>query len=111
MIVIVVMIVVVVVIAMVFVIPVALMHSPTFAVVVVVGMSPVGAGVRRALPGAGDPDVAVATRSPVAVDPDEVWCRHGRRDFVADYGRGRADIDLDLAECRCCQGRCGDETT
>jgi hypothetical protein len=68
-----VMIVVVVVIAMVFVVPVAFMYSPTFAVVVVVGMGPVGAGVGWPLPGTRNPDVAIAVRSPVAISPDEAY--------------------------------------
>ena len=101
--------VIVVVIAMVFAAPVALMSLPALPVVVVVGMIPVGAGVGWLLPCAGYPDIVPAANSPVAVDPDEAFCRHGRRDFIADWWRG-AYIDLDLAECRYCQSRCGDDT-
>jgi len=92
--------VIVVVIAMVFAIPVALMNLPAFAIVVVVGVGPVGAGVGWPLPCAGDPDVAAAACGPVAVGPDEAFCRHGRPDLIADRWRRGADIDLDLAECR-----------
>jgi hypothetical protein len=62
---------VVVMVAMIFVIPVAFVHLPSLPVVVVVGMGPIGAGVRWPLPDAGDPDVAVAVHSPIAIDPDE----------------------------------------
>ena len=100
---------IVVVIAVVFAVPVPFANLPTFAVVVVVGVGPVGAWVGWPLPCAGYPDIVPAANSPVAVDPDEAFFRHGRRDFIADWRR-RADIDLDLAECRYCQSRRGDDT-
>jgi hypothetical protein len=93
---------IIVVIAMVFAVPVAFMNSPTFAVVVVVGMAPVGAGVGWPLPTAGNPDVAATARAPVPIDPGVAFFRHGRSDFIADRRRRGADIDLDLAECRNC---------
>ena len=91
---------VVVVIAVVFVIPVSFVNLPTLLVMVVVGVGPVGAGVRWPLPCAGNPDVAAAARAPVSVGPDEAFCRNGRPDLIADHWRRWADIDLDLAECR-----------
>jgi len=94
--------VIVVVIAMVFAVPVAFMNPPTFAVVVVVGMTPVGAGVGRPLPSAGDPDIVAAARAPVPIDPGVAFSRHDRSYFIADWWRWGADIDLDLAECRNC---------
>src|ERR1700737_322057 len=97
-------------IAMVFAVPVPFMNLPTFAVVVVVGVGPVGAGVGWALPSAGDPDIVTAARAPVRIDPGEVFCGHGRPDLIADWRRRGTDIDLDLAECRNCQGRCCDDT-
>ena len=101
---------IVVVIAMVFTVPMAFMNSPTFAVVVVVGMAPVGARVGWPLPSAGDPDIVAAARAPVSIDPGVAFFRHGRSYLIADRWRWRADIDLDLAECRNCQGRCGDKS-
>ena len=62
---------VVMVVAMVFVIPVAFVDLPSLPIVVVVGMGPIGARIGWPLPDAGDPDVAVAVHSPIAVDPDE----------------------------------------
>ena len=100
---------IVVVIAVVFAVPVSFMNLPTFAVVVVVGVGPVGAGVGWPLPDARDPDVAVATRAPVSIDPGVAFSRHDRSYLIADWWRWGADIDLDLAECRNCQGRCSGE--
>jgi hypothetical protein len=101
---------VVMVIAMVFAVPVAFMYLPALLVVVVVRTAPVCAGVGRLLPTAGDPDVAVATRPPIAINPGVAFFRHRRSYLITDWRRWGADIDLDLAECRDCQGRCGDES-
>ena len=100
----------VVMIIVVFAVPVALMSLPALPVVVVVGMAPVGAGVGWPLPRAGDPDVPAAARVPVAIGPDETFCRHRRPNLIADRWRRRADVDLDLAECRNGQSRCGEDT-
>jgi len=100
---------IVVVIAVVFAVPVSFMNLPTFAVVVVVGVGPVGAGVGWLLPDAGDPDVAVATCAPVPIDPGVAFSGHERPDLISHRRRRGADIDLDLAECRNCQGRCSGE--
>jgi hypothetical protein len=101
---------VVMVIAVVFAVPVPFMYLPALLVVVVVRMAPVCAGVGRLLPTAGDPDIAAAACAPVSIDPGVAFSRHLRSYLVADWRRWRADIDLDLAECRYCQGRCGDES-
>jgi hypothetical protein len=93
---------IVVVIAMVFAIPVALMYPPALLVVVVVGMAPVGAGVGWPLPSAGDPDIVAAARAPVPIDPGVAFFRHWRSHLIAERWRWRADIDLDLTECRDC---------
>jgi hypothetical protein len=93
---------IVVVVAMVFAVPVALMNLPTLAVVVVVGMAPVGAGIGWPLPSAGDPDIMAAARAPVPIDPGVAFSRHDRSYLIADWWRWGADIDLDLAECRNC---------
>jgi hypothetical protein len=100
---------VVVVIAVVFAVPVPFMNLPTLAVVVVVGVGPVGAGVGWLLPDAGDPDVAVATRAPVPIDPSVAISRHGGSYLISHRRRRGTDIDLDLAERRNCQGRCSGE--
>src|ERR1700724_2608509 len=97
------------VIAVVFVVPVPFMNLPASLVVVVVGMAPVGAGVRWSLPDAGDPDVAVATRPPIAINPGVTFSWHWRP-YLISHRWGRAEIDLDLTECRGCEGRCGDES-
>jgi hypothetical protein len=101
--------VIVVVIAVIFAVPMAFMNLPALLIVVVVGMAPVGACVRWPLPDAGYPDVATTTRAPVPIDPGVAFSGHGRSYFMTVCRRRRSDIDLDLAECRNCQGRCGDE--
>jgi hypothetical protein len=93
---------VVVVIAVVFAVPVAFMNLPALLVVVVVRMGPVGARVGRLLPTTRDPYVASPAISPIAVDPRVAFCGHGRSYLIADGRRRRADIDLNLAKCRCC---------
>jgi hypothetical protein len=94
--------VVVVVIAMVVAIPVAFMHLPAPLVVVVVRMAPVSASVRWPLPHAGDPDIAAAVLTPIAIDPNVAFSRHRRSNLIPDWWRRSADINLDLAECRDC---------
>jgi hypothetical protein len=97
-------------VAMVFAVPVAFMYLPALLVMVVVRMAPVCAGVRRLLPTAGDPGIVAAACAPVPIDPSVAFSRHGRSYLIADWRWWRADIDLDLAECRYCQGRCSDES-
>jgi hypothetical protein len=92
---------VVVVISVVFVIPVTIMHLPASLVVVVVGVAPVSAGVRWPLPDAGDPDVAIATLPPIAINPCVAFSWHGWPYLISHRRRG-AEIDLDLTECRGC---------
>jgi hypothetical protein len=106
----VVMIVVVVAIAMVVVVPMSFMNLPASLVVVVVGMAPVGAGIWWPLPSAGDPYVAGAVRVPITIGPHESLCRHRRPDLIAYRRRWSPDIDLNLAVCRNCQSRCGEDT-
>jgi len=96
---------IIVVVAMIFMIPMAFMHLPPFLVVVIVRMGPVSARIRRSLPDAWNPDVVVAARTPITIDPRIAFSRHGRSCFIADWWRRDADIDLDLAERLCCQGR------
>jgi hypothetical protein len=94
--------VVVVVIAVVVAIPVAFMHLPALLVVVIVRMAPIGASVRWTLPHAGDPDITTVALTPIAIDPDVAFCRNRRSYLIPDWWRRRADINLDLAECRDC---------
>ena len=97
-------------VAMIFVVPMAFMHLPATVIMVVVRMTPVGSLIGRPLPPPRDPDIPPAAWSPVAIHPGVAFSRHDRSYLIADWrGRG-ADIDLDLAECRSCQGRCGDES-
>src|SRR5277367_5716667 len=102
---------VVVMVAVVFVVPVSFMDLPALLVVIVMRMGPVGARVGRSLPNSRDPDIATATLSPVSVDPCVAFSWHRRSYLIADgWGRG-ADVNLDLAECRGRQDRCGEDAT
>jgi len=99
---------VVMVVAVVLVVPVPFMDLPSLLVVVVVRMGPVGPGVGRPLPDAGDPDVASAAISPVTVDPGVAFSGHRRPCLIAQRWRRGADINVNLAKCRDGQGRCGE---
>ena len=99
----------VVVIAMVFMIPMAFMHLPATLIVVIVRMAPVSSRVGRPLPNPGDPDIASAASSPVAINPDVTLSWKGGPCFIS-YGRWRAEVNLDLAECRDCECGCCEST-
>jgi hypothetical protein len=101
----------VVMIAVVVMIPVAFMHLPAALVVVIVRMAPVGARVRRPLPDAGVPDIAPIIVAPIAIDPGVALAWHSRPDFIADRWWRSADVNMNLAKCRHCQGRRREDTT
>jgi hypothetical protein len=86
------------VIAVVFMVPVAFVHSPALLVVVVVGVCPVAAFIRRAIPASVDPDVATALNSPVAINPLVAFARGIGTALVANGGRIPADVDADLSK-------------
>ena len=54
-------------------VPMSLMHPPTFPVVVIVRMAPVGPLIRRTFPASSDPPVMVTHWFPISVHPDELW--------------------------------------
>jgi hypothetical protein len=90
----------VMVVAMVFTVPVAFMHLPATIIMVVVRMAPVGSRIGRPLPDPGDPDIPPAAITPIAVDPSIAVSRD-RWPYLIAYGWWRrADVDVDLAECR-----------
>ena len=73
---------------MVFVIPVAFVHSPAFAIVVVMRVVPVSAFIRWVVPTAWNPLIAMSVRSPVAIDP-----------YVAGAGGLAAALDTKRRRC------------
>lgn len=101
----------VVMVAVVFAVPVALFELPATGVVIPVRMSPVGAGIRWALPTPGHPDVVAAVESPVAVDPHKAGRGCGWRSFIPKRRGWRADRDseADLRECGRGEGGAGCE--
>jgi hypothetical protein len=102
---------IVMVVAVVLMVPVSFMDLPSLLVVVVVRMGPVGAGVGRPLPDAGDPDVSSAVISPVTVDPGVALSGYRRPCLIAQRWRRSADINVDLAKCRDSKDRCGEGST
>jgi hypothetical protein len=79
--------------------------DPDVAAVVLVPVTgdPVGVGVGRFDVGSGDPDVAVAVPTMVAIvpGPARVFVR-GDRDHFDWTRRGRTDSDHDLGLCNAC---------
>jgi hypothetical protein len=96
---------VVVMVAVIFVIPVAFVEPPTLLIMVVVGMTVVGARIRRTIPAPLHPDIATAVIPPVAIDPLISLTRHRPATLIAQRWRGSADIDADLSNCRSCNRR------
>lgn len=101
----------IVVIAVILAVPVPFVDLPALLVVVVVRMGPVSARIGRPLPPPGDPDIVVAMHSPIAIRPGITISRDWRPYFIANRWRCGADVNLNLAECRDCQGRNSEDTT
>ena len=93
----------VVVVTMIFMVPVAFVHTPAFLVMVVVRMGPVGAGIGWAIPAAWNPDVTALVDSPIAVDPGITFAGDRWTYFITQWGRCSADVDADLPEYRSCE--------
>jgi hypothetical protein len=102
---------VVVVVSMVFAVPMAFVHLPATVKMVVVRMTPVGSRVGWPLPTPGDPYIAAAAWSPIAIHPGVAFSGHSGPYLITNGRRRRADVNLYLAECRNCQGRCCEDTT
>jgi hypothetical protein len=101
---------VVMVIAMIVAVPVSFVEAPSFLVMVIVWMAPVGAGVRRPVPTSGNPDVLSVSCTPIAVDPSVAFAGGRGTPLIAHWGRCSADIDADLCKSRHrehgCNGTC-----
>jgi hypothetical protein len=87
---------VVMVIAVIVTVPVSFVEAPSFLVMVIVRMAPIGASVRRPVPTSGNPYVLSVSGTPVAVDPGEAFARRRGASLIAQRGRISADIDADL---------------
>src|SRR5580692_132855 len=79
-------------------VPMTFMHLPALLVVVVMGMAPIGASVRRAHPDTGHPYIAASTVAPVAFGPDISLAGHGGTNLVAQRRRRAPDVDMDLCD-------------
>ena len=54
-------------------VPMSLVHSPAFAIVVIMRMAPVCPFIWRTVPASPDPPVMATNRFPISIHPDEVW--------------------------------------
>jgi hypothetical protein len=87
---------IVVVIAMIVMVPVSFVDAPSFRVMVIVRMAPIGAGVRRPVPTSGNPYVLSFSCAPIAVNPGVSFAGRRGTSLIAQWWRGSADIDADL---------------
>jgi hypothetical protein len=92
--------VIIMVIAVIVMIPVALMIVPTVLVVIVMRMTPVRASIRRPLPEARNPYIAIPTGRPVSVNPQKPFARRRRTPLVTQRRRSAANHNADLRKRR-----------
>src|SRR3979411_363119 len=89
-----------------FTIPVAFMHPPAFAIVIVMRMVPIRSFVGRTLPVPFHPSVAMPMRGPIPLDPDIAWAGNRRTPFVTQWRRRASDIDGNLCRSRDGESNC-----
>ena len=83
-------------IVVVLVVPMPLVATPAFAIVVVVRMHPVCPFKRGTLPVSPDPLVTVTRGRPISLDPNEVCVGRRSRLFINDRWWGSTDIHRNL---------------
>jgi hypothetical protein len=88
--------VVVMAIAMIVTVPVSFVEAPSFLVVVIVRMAPIGAGVRRPVPTSWNPYVLSVSCAPITVDPGVSFAGGRGTSLIAHWWRISANIDADL---------------
>jgi hypothetical protein len=88
--------VVVMAVAMIVTVPVSFVEAPSFLVMVIVWMAPIGAGVRRPVPTSWNPYVPSVSCAPIAVHPGESFARGRGTSLIAHWWRISANIDADL---------------
>jgi hypothetical protein len=54
-------------------VPMSFVHSPAFAIVIIMRMAPVCPFIWRTVPASPDPPVMATNRFPISIHPDEVW--------------------------------------
>src|SRR5258708_31265324 len=88
------------VIVVVLMVPMSLVHSPAFAIVVIMRMAPVCPFIWRTVPASPDPPVMVTNRFPISIHPDEVWTWRRSPLLIADRRCGGPDRDRNLSPTR-----------
>ena len=77
-------------------VPMSLVHSPAFSVVVIMRMTPVCSCIWRTVPAAPDPPVMVTHWFPVSVHPDELWTWRRSILLIADRRWRGPDVHRNL---------------
>jgi len=91
------------VIIVILVIPVTFVVCPALLVMVVMGMGPICAFVRRALPVSRNPAIVVTLGYPVSLDPNKARTWRWATTLIAKRRRRCSDVNRNLTECWNCQ--------
>ena len=94
-----------VVIVVILMVPVAFMKLPAFLIMVVMGMGPICAFVRRALPVSCNPAIVVTLGYPVSLDPNKACTGRRATTLIAQRRRRGSDVNRNLTECWNCQSQ------
>ena len=81
-------------------VPMSLVHSPAFSVVVIMRMTPVCPFKWRTVPASPDPPVMVTNGFPISIDPDELWTRSRSILLIADRRWRGPDVHRNLRRTR-----------
>src|SRR5260370_32812113 len=83
-------------IVVVLMVPMSLVHSPAFAIVVIMRMAPICPFIWRTIPASPDPPVMVTNRFPISIHPDEVWTWRRSILLIADRRWRGSDLHRNL---------------
>src|SRR5947209_8801424 len=88
-------------VVMVFAVPMAFMHPPAFAVVVVMRMRPVSSFIRRLFPTSLHPSIVAPLWLPISLNPNIALVRHRPRFLISNGRRRTANAYRNLRRGRC----------
>src|SRR6266849_1665982 len=77
-------------------VPMSFVHSPAFAVVVIMRMTPVCPFKWRPDPTSADPPILMTNWFPISIHPDEVWTWSRSILLIADRRWWRPDVHRNL---------------
>lgn len=90
--------------AVIFMIPVAFLHVPAVALVLIVRVIPVRAFIRRSLPHTRNPDVAASVDAPVSINPSVSFEGWWWAAFIANRRRRTTENNAEADLCECWYG-------